>query len=457
MHMDYSPLDTPRRRTIGRSTLLLSLLLAVITAFVARDGWSSRSAPVAEPVAATPAAFAESEFPSDSDNASAPESIQVPTAREWQTHTVKSGQTLSTIFGQEGLPAEDWVAVLKLGGDALRLKRLRAGETLRLRKNGDRLTELNYTLDEQHTLNIRRNGDALEAVTLEAAIERRPTFAAGVIDSSLFASGLSAGLSHGVIMEMADIFGYDVDFALDIRRGDRFTVIYEQLFKDGQKLRDSGILAAEFVNQGQAYRAMRFSHPDGTTAFYTADGASLRKAFLRTPLDFARISSSFSLARRHPILNKIRAHKGVDYAAGLGTPVKAAGDGRVTFMGVKGGYGKVIVLKHGGSVETLYAHLSRYRPGLGGGSRVSQGQIIGYVGKTGLATAPHLHYEFRVGGVHKNPVTVPLPRGNPLPRNLLTAFRISTAPLLAQLDSLGRTQFAQASATVPASATSGSR
>lgn len=448
MQKDYSPTTESPRWFSHRSILLSALLLIVTAALFARGGTAAAPEMAAAVTAVEPkiAASAPDKLPQfdDLNAAASNEILPVPAASDWRAVKVKSGQTLSTLFESEGLPPEDWIGILNQGGDALRLKRIKAGDVLRFRKDGDRLIELAYPFDERHTLQVRREGDRFEALTLEATIERRPVHATGVIASSLFAAGLNAGLSNTLIMQMADIFGYDVDFALDLRAGDRFTVIYEQLYKDGKKLRDGDILAAEFVNEGKAHRAVRFASPDGSTAYYNPQGQSLRKAFLRTPLDFARITSGFSLARWHPVLNRIRAHKGVDYAAGTGTPIKSAGDGRIAFKGVKGGYGRVVVVKHGASVETLYAHMSSYRSGLSVGSRVRQGQVIGYVGMSGLATGPHLHYEFRVGGIHKNPAKVTLPRANPLARVLLTQFQVVSAPMLAQLDNLGHSQFAQA-------------
>ena len=245
-------------------------------------------------------------------------------------------------------------------------------------------------------------------------------------------------------MELADVFGYDIDFALDLRDGDRFSVVYDQLYKDGERLRDGDIIAAEFVNQGRVHRAVRYVDSDGNATYYTPEGESLRKAFIRTPVDFVRISSGFNLGRMHPILNVIRAHKGVDYAASTGTPVRATGDGKVDFVGVKSGYGNVVMLKHGSQYQTVYGHLSRFRPGLSTGARVRQGQVIGYVGKTGLATAPHLHYEFRINGVHKNPITVALPRANPLPANVVARWKADNAAVVAQLDAISTSRVAQA-------------
>ncbi len=449
MQKDYSSTTENPRWFSHRSILLSALLLVVTAALFARGGTAAPTESATQVVAlgAEVAATTAEKLPQfdDLNSASSNEALPVPAASDWRILRVKSGQTLSSLFENEGLSPEDWMSILDLKGEALRLKRIKAGDTLRIRKDGDRLVELAYPFDERHTLQVRRDADRFEALTLEATIERRPVHATGVISNSLFVDGLRAGLSNTLIMQMADIFGYDVDFALDLRGGDRFTVIYEQLFKDGKKIRDGDILAAEFVNAGRSYRALRFASPDGNSGYYSDKGQPLRKAFLRTPLDFTRITSGFSLARWHPVLNRIRAHKGVDYSAAVGTPVKASGDGRVAFIGLKGGYGKVIMLKHSGGVETVYGHLSRFRGGLRLGSRVSQSQVIAYSGMTGLATGPHLHYEFRRNGIHQNPARVTLPRANPLPRALLAQFEVVTAPMLAQLDNLGRSQFAQAS------------
>lgn len=363
------------------------------------------------------------------------DALSVPEASQWTTVSVKSGQNLSIIFEALGLAHDEVFDLLSLGGDVHRLKKLIAGDELHIRIADDRLEGLTYALDERRTLEVRR-GDrgSLESVTLTAEIERRSTEVAGEIRDSLFLDGRRAKLSDRMIMEFADIFGYDIDFAQDLHPGDRFAVVYEELYKNGSKLRDGDILAAEFSNQGRKLRAVRFTTPDGNTAYYTPQGQSLRKAFIRTPVDFARISSPFNLRRLHPILHTIRAHKGVDYAAGTGTPIKATGDGKISFKGVKRGYGNVVTIKHGSGVETLYAHLSRFRSGLSNGSRVRQGQVIGYVGKSGLATAPHLHYEFRIDGIHKNPVTVALPRANPVDPRYMARFRGESSLMVAALE-----------------------
>ena len=355
------------------------------------------------------------------------DALRVPEASQWSTIAVKSGQSLSVIFEALGLAKDEVADILSLGADAQRLRKIKAGDELHVRVEDDRLVGLKYSLDERRSLEVTRGDRGLEAVTITAEIEHRQAVTSGTITDSLFLDGRRAHLSGRLIMSFADIFGYDVDFAQDLHPGDRFAVVYEQLYKDGKKLRDGDILAAEFTSQGQRYRAVRFTAPDGNTAYYTPNGQSLRKAFIRTPVDFARVSSPFNLRRLHPILHTIRAHKGVDYGAGTGTPIKATGDGKI-------GYGRVATINHGGGVETLYAHLSRFRAGLKPGSKVRQGQVIGYVGKSGLATAPHLHYEFRINGVHKNPLTVPLPRANPVSPSHMAAFRAQSNTLVATLE-----------------------
>ena len=362
------------------------------------------------------------------------DALRVPEASQWSTISVKPGQSLSVIFEALGLARDEVTDILALGADAQRLRKIKAGDELHVRVEDDQLVGLKYELDERRSLEVTRGDRGLEAVTITAAIEHRQAVTSGTITDSLFLDGRRANLSGRLIMSFADIFGYDIDFAQDLHPGDRFAVVYEQLYKDGKKLRDGDILAAEFTSQGQRFRAVRFTAPDGNTAYYTPNGQSLRKAFIRTPVDFARVSSPFNLRRLHPILHTIRAHKGVDYAAGTGTPIKATGDGKIGFYGTKNGYGRVATINHGGGVETLYAHLSRFRAGLKPGSKVRQGQVIGYVGKSGLATAPHLHYEFRINGVHKNPLTVPLPRANPGSPSHMAAFRSQSNTLVAALE-----------------------
>ncbi len=356
--------------------------------------------------------------------------------------TVKSGDSLYLIFKRLGISAAQ-LAQLMASNGAAALKRLRPGQQLRMQlDSNNHLLALQIQLDETHTLHANQRQGRYQLKTTVQPLVRQITTASAVIESSLFLAGQRAGLSDAVIMQMVNIFGWDVDFALDIRAGDRFTLIYEQLLKDGKKIRDGQIIAAEFFNRGRSLRALRYKDAGDRVSYYSPDGLSMRKAFLRTPVSYTRISSRFSSRRKHPVLNRIRAHKGVDYAAPKGTPIKAAGDGKVVFAGWKRGYGKTILLQHGGIYSTLYGHMSRLNKRSKRGRRVKQGQIIGYVGQTGLATGPHLHYEFRIRGVQKNPVKVKLPKALPIERRYKRDFLATTQPLVKRLDGLARTSLA---------------
>jgi murein DD-endopeptidase MepM/ murein hydrolase activator NlpD len=243
-------------------------------------------------------------------------------------------------------------------------------------------------------------------------------------------------------MQLAGVFGWDIDFALDIRAGDRFAVLYEERYIEGKKLGDGDILAAEFINNGRTFQAVKYTDPAGHSDYYSLDGRSMRKAFLRSPVDFRRISSRFRSERYHPVLGVKRPHRGVDYAAAIGTPIKAAGDGKIAFVGTKGGYGRTVIVQHGGTYSTLYGHLSRYNRSARVGARVRQGQVIGYVGKTGIATGPHLHYEFRVNGVHRNPLTVKLPNASPIGTAYKADFDSHASGMLARLAIIDQVQVA---------------
>lgn len=267
--------------------------------------------------------------------------------------------------------------------------------------------------------------------------EMRIGFAEAIIDSSLFEAGDAVLLPPSLTLAMATIFGWDIDFALDVRDGDSFSVMYEQIFVDGTKVKDGAILAAEFINQGQVYHAIRHTDRRGHSEYFSPKGVPMRKAFLRTPVDFTRISSYFG-KRVHPILNTLRDHNGVDYAADTGTPIRAAGEGAVEFRGIKGGYGNTLILAHGRGYSTLYGHMARFAKGIRVGSRVKQGQIVGYVGSSGLATGPHLHYELRVGGVHRNPLSVKMAERERLEKNEMKKFTAEATVLLAQLNMYGQ-------------------
>jgi murein DD-endopeptidase MepM/ murein hydrolase activator NlpD len=346
---------------------------------------------------------------------------------------VRRNDTLDRIFRRLELDLGD-LATLR-AQDALRpaLDRLIPGETLRFQHRDGSLYSMLRDVSLTERLEVSRSADGLRADIVARPIVRQPTLARGVIHASLFEDGDAAGLADPTILELARIFGWDIDFVLDLREGDEFIVDYERIYKDGRYVQDGNILAARFVNQGREYAAVRYVAPDGKARYYTPDGRSMEKAFLRAPLEFRRVSSRFSLGRYHPILNRIRAHKGIDYAAPSGTPVRAAGDGIVRFRGTKGGYGNVIELQHGASITTVYGHLSRFAAAARTGSAVRQGEVIGYVGMTGLATGPHLHYEYRVSGQFRNPATVQLPEARPIDPALQADFLQQTAPYMTAL------------------------
>ena len=257
-----------------------------------------------------------------------------------------------------------------------------------------------------------------------------------VIHSSLFGAADAAGIPDGIAIQLADVFGSDIDFHRELRRGDRFSVLYEMHWVDGRPLRAERVLAAEFVNQGRRHRAVRFA--DG---YYAPDGRNMRKALLRSPLELSRVSSTFGM-RKHPFLQSWRAHQGVDYAAPAGTRVRAIGDGIVEFAGRQSGYGNLVIVRHDSRISTWYAHLSAFGRGIRGGARAAQGDTVGLVGQTGWATGPHLHYEFRVAGTARNPLSVPLPAGTPVARHDLDAFLANARPLIAQLNLLANSQVA---------------
>jgi len=294
------------------------------------------------------------------------------------------------------------------------------------------------------TLVIKRQQDkSLTSELLHHPLDPIPVFKSGEITSSLFLAAEKSDIPESVIMELAGIFGWDIDFALDIRKGDQFALVYNELFKDGERIRHGRILSAEFINQGKQYKAVYYTDPKGESGYYSPDGKSMRKAFLRSPVKFSRISSRFTRKRWHPVLSKWRSHKGVDYAAARGTPIRASGDGKITFKGTKGGYGKSIFIQHGGKYTTVYAHMTRYARGSRKGKRIKQGQIIGYVGSTGLASGPHLHYEFRVNGVHRNPLTVKLPAAEPIDKAYRAHFKKETRTYLSMLSLMDEKKVAQ--------------
>lgn len=352
---------------------------------------------------------------------------------DWEEVKVKPGDSLALIFHRLDLDKRDLHQIMQLGEITKTLRSLQPGQIFKFEINEENiLQKMVFNRTKRESLHIIRDTEGFRAIPVELFLEKEVRFISAPIKSSLFETGTEIGLSDNMIMEMVGIFGWDIDFAEDIRKGDHFNLMYEEHFLNGEKIGEGPIIAAEFTNQGRTYQAIRYTDERGRNEYYTPQGLSMRKAFLRTPVDFRRISSRFG-RRHHPILNRLRLHKGVDYAAPRGTPIKAAGDGRVSFRGRKGGYGRTVIIQHGGHYSTLYAHMSRYRRGVYAGKRVRQGQIIGYVGSSGRATGSHLHYEFRVNGRHRNPLTVRLPNAAPIDDKYKEDFLYHSQKILAQL------------------------
>ena len=355
---------------------------------------------------------------------------------------IKSGHSLSAIFRKHQLSHQDLYRVMQKGEETKILKNLHPGRTLIIKSNEQgQLQSLSYQINRLQSINVSRVNNDFNVTTINKPVEKRVNYSEGHIQSSLFEAGKEAGLSDALVMEMAGIFGWDIDFALDIRQGDKFSILYEEQFIEGKKYQTGTILAAEFTNQGKTFKAIRFTDNSGRTNFYTPDGLSMRKTFLRSPVDFRRISSRFG-KRKHPILNRLKLHKGVDYAAKRGTPIQSSGDGKVIFKGRKGGYGRVVIVQHGSRYQTLYAHMNGFKRGIHVGKYVKQGQTIGFVGSSGRATGPHLHYEFRVNGSHRNPLTVKLPNAAPIKSAFKGDFTAHAERILSQLDTHKPTQMA---------------
>ncbi|MDO7641441.1 MAG: peptidoglycan DD-metalloendopeptidase family protein [Reinekea forsetii] len=355
----------------------------------------------------------------------------------WQniSETVTLGDTLSSVFERSG--AGVTVLYKLIGNNDIKkpIEKIYPGQEFVFSFDEESVLR-KVSFNESPTLSYHIVLEAGQKATIDKIVrvpDIRTRFTKGSINNSLFLAGSDAGLSDNMIMQLATLFGWDIDFALDIRQGDQFSLLYEENFLDGEKLNDGSIVAAKFYNNGREVTAIRYTDSAGHTDYYSPDGNSMRKAFLRTPMDVFRISSSFNPNRKHPVLNKIIAHKGTDYAAPTGTPIKASGDGKIIKANYSSTYGNVVVIQHGANIRTLYAHMSKFSKYTKVGNRIKQGQVIGYVGATGRVTGAHLHYEFQVNGVHKNPQTVKLPTARPLAGEYRDDFQNYSTNMIGQL------------------------
>jgi murein DD-endopeptidase MepM/ murein hydrolase activator NlpD len=352
----------------------------------------------------------------------------------WREERVQRGDTIGSLLARATVDDPVALAYLRTNAAARPLYQLRPGRPVRVAIDDEgRMRALRFMAGSGELLEITRHGETFAAVSAPPAVEVRLTLRAGEIESSLFGAADDVGLPDAITMALAEVFAGDIDFLHDLRPGDRFSVLYETRYVDGEAVGTGRVLAAEFANRGTTFRAFLWQGSDGSDGYYAEDGRSTRRAFRRSPMEFSRITSGFSQARLHPILQTWRAHRGVDFAAPTGTPVRATGDGVITLAGRQGGYGNVVMIRHAGTYSTVYAHLSRFGAGAKTGARVRQGDTIGYVGQTGWATGPHLHYEFRIGGEARNPLSLALPTATPIAPEARPHFVAAIAPLAREL------------------------
>ena len=367
-------------------------------------------------------------------------------SRFWREERIQRGDTVASVLARLSVNDQEAFSYLLQAKDVRSLYQLIPGRSIRVVTTQEgRLESLAYVNTDGRRLTVTRNEkeSGFSATEEVPQTEQWVMQSSGEIETSLFGATDAAGIPEMIATQLAEIFSSDIDFHRDLRRGDRFSVVYEALAADGEFVGFGRVLAAEFVNQGRSFRAVFFRDNEGRNGFYTPDGRNMRKAFLRSPIEFSRVTSGFSNSRFHPVLKAWRAHKGIDYGASTGTRVRVTADGFVTFVGRKGGYGNVVTVRHPNGYTTLYAHLSGFAQGIRQGKRVVQGEVVGLVGSTGLATGPHLHYEFHVNGVHQNPMRLAMPPGPPINEQSRGAFQDTVLPLFARLDMLRNTDLAR--------------
>jgi murein DD-endopeptidase MepM/ murein hydrolase activator NlpD len=375
---------------------------------------------------------------------SAPSTGADELARFWREERIQRGDTVASVLARLNVNDPAAVAYLLQAKDVRSLYQLIPGRSIRVVTTEDGgLESLSYVNTDGRRLHVKRGELGFSASEEVPSTEQWVMQSSGEIETSLFAATDVAGVPEMVAVQLAEIFSSDIDFHRDLRRGDRFSVVYEALAADGEFVGFGRVLSAEFVNQGNVFRAVYFRDSQGRSGYYTPDGRNMRKAFLRSPIEFSRVTSGFSNSRFHPVLKTWRAHKGIDYGAPTGTRVRATADGYVTFAGRKGGYGNMVTVRHPNGYSTLYAHLSGFAEGVRQGKRVIQGEVVGFVGSTGLATGSHLHYEFHVNGVHQNPMRLAMPPGPPITTQLRPEFEEAARPLFARLDMLRDTNLAR--------------
>ncbi len=362
----------------------------------------------------------------------------------WRQENIRRGDTIAAILNRLDVSNQDSFDFLQAARGSRAMRQLKPGKTIyaQTTADGDLLT-LRYFFGNEELFLMEKTDEVFKMTEQSIELDTQIHMKSGIINSSLFAATDNAGIPNNIAMQLTEIFASEIDFYRDLRQGDRFTVVYESFSNDnGKRTKTGRVLAVEFVNKGKSHQAIYFKASNGADGYYTPEGESLRKAFLLSPLAFSRVSSGFTNARFHPILKQWRAHRGIDYAAPTGTPVRATASGIIAFSGSQKGYGNLVVLKHNGKYESAYGHLSRFASGMGKGKRINQGDVIGYVGSTGMATGPHLHYELRVDGVQRDPTKVVLPTAPPIAKRDLNTFQKETHSLVARLNIMRNIQLA---------------
>ncbi len=373
-----------------------------------------------------------------------PAPVAANTTSFWHTERLQPGDTVAELMQRLNIKDAAASSYLRNSADTRTFRKLAVGHEVQAETDAaGALISLSFLNEQGAKFIIKKQDDKFTTSTAAAQLEKRLFVRTGEIKTSLYAATDAAGMPEAAANQLTQIFNGDIDFHHDLKRGDKFTAVYEMTYSNGALVKTGQIQAAEFINQGHAYRAVLFQTDATHSDYYTPEGRSLKKAFLRSPIAFSRVSSGFTMARFHPILNKWRAHKGVDFAAPMGTPAKATADGLVAFEGVQSGYGNVVILNHQGSLSTVYGHLSHFAKGLHKGERVRQGDVIGYVGMTGMATGPHLHYEFRVNGQQHDPMSVALPNALPISGANKVAFKSLADKFIASLVQLRNTNLAK--------------
>ena len=426
-------MDSYPRSHLKAAIALAGLLAIVITALPAHQ--EDTVAPKPVPLAVDPALLDEPIITEFQIELSKPRP-----SNQWIHIKVKNGDNLAKIFKRINLPAADLQNIIDIGSEVSSLRKILPGQELsfQISADGD-LLGIKYRRNAFDTLLVHHQNNGFVANWEKATPETITVFETAKITAdnpSLYHAGKDAGLSDNVIMKLSYIFQWDISFALDLRAGDSFSLMYEEIYVGGEKVKEGEIIAATFTNLGKSHEAVRYTDVSGKSGYYTPAGHSMRKAFLRDPVHFSHVSSSFNLRRLHPIHKRVMPHRGIDYAAKRGTPVVASGDGKVTIRRQNDASGKYVVIQHGEQYTTKYLHLSKYARGIKPGKPVRQGQTIGYVGATGWATASHLHYEFLVDGVHRNPKTVSLPKAHPIHKDEHARFKAVISPVMAQLDAI---------------------